>query len=560
MTNGWRVESRVVNAAAPDVAAFRHVLGGSDGAAAGGSGGAAGSANSAEGIWLDSSLPHSEHYGRTFSILCPTGGPLNAVVECRLAGSSASSLSSFSDANYSITGTGPLADRLRAFVADSETGAAGADTADGIGGKDGADLYDLLRYGLSLVDTQQMSGPEVGSAACGFDLGWVGAFGYELKHLSPAVRQSPTAVSDPHVSEFPEALLMLADRAVIIDHAEQRTHLLALTSDDGEYSEIHAVQMEWLDEMCEVLEQLASAGARSTSSTASAATAATSPDPEGGISFRFDHSRAEYLDRVREAQAFIAAGETYELCLTTTAEGAAVADPSAAYLQLREASPVPYGAYINLAGTHVLSASPERFLKVTANGRISAKPIKGTRGRSSEREVDEYWRRELKNNTKDRAENLMIVDLLRNDLSIVAAPGSVRVPSLFAVETYSHVHQLVSTVEAQLAVDKTAVDLLAAAFPGGSMTGAPKVRTMELIEGMEHRARGLYSGAIGWLGFGGAADLSITIRTVVGNAERATFGVGGAIVADSTPEGEWEEIVVKSQAMLQGLKATREER
>ncbi|RAV32845.1 aminodeoxychorismate synthase component I, partial [Corynebacterium heidelbergense] len=279
--------------------------------------------------------------------------------------------------------------------------------------------------------------------------------------------------------------------------------------------------------------------------------------------YRFDKPKTHYMAAVRKCQAFIAAGESYEICLTNTATGPALPDPWQTYRRLRAISPVPYGAYIRHAqGAHargplaILSASPERFLQVSATGEVEAKPIKGTRPRGVEVASDRKIRRELHNSPKDRAENLMIVDLLRNDLSRVCETGSVHVPVLFGIESFSHVHQMVSTIRGRLREGCSAVDCLSACFPGGSMTGAPKVRTMEIIEELEDRARGFYSGAIGWFGFDGAADLSITIRTIISDATSTSFGVGGAVVADSDPGEEWEETLVKARPLLEALHAT----
>ena len=505
---------RELNAAAPGVAAFRRVAGDS------------------EAVWLDSSLQSSAHYARTFSILCPAGGPLNTVVSVQVAGGS----SLFPDANsFHFHSSNPLSEQLETALNTADSASSASST-----------VFDLLQLGLDLVDAPA----EQGSNPSGFNLGWVGAFGYELKHHVDGVRQSPTAVRTPHRSVHPDALLMLADRALITDHAECKTYLLVLTSDDPAHSAIAAAQSAWLDWAEDVVRELAGPPELTEHTEAIA-------EPE--LKFHADHSHTDYVDAVLQAQAHIADGDSYEVCLTTTVEGPALPDPFTVYQRMRQTSPVPYGAYIHLAGIHVLSASPERFFQVDEQGRVSAKPIKGTRARSEDAGEDERWRRELGESSKDRAENLMIVDLLRNDLSAIAVPGSVRVPKLFAVESYSHVHQLVSTVEAMLAPGQTAVDVLRVAFPGGSMTGAPKIRTMELIEQLEHRARGLYSGSIGWFAFGGAADQSITIRTVVADSERSTFGVGGAIVVDSTPEGEWEEAQVKSRALLQALRGRWEQ-
>jgi para-aminobenzoate synthetase len=231
-------------------------------------------------------------------------------------------------------------------------------------------------------------------------------------------------------------------------------------------------------------------------------------------------------------------------------------DPLTTYACLRRISPVPYGALLDFTGVAVLSASPERFMSIGVDRVAESKPIKGTRPRGHTAADDEALRRDLLDNEKDRAENLMIVDLVRNDLNRVSELGTVHVPRLFHVETYTPVHQLVSTIRGRPRHDESAVRCVRAAFPGGSMTGAPKIRTMEIIDRLEEGPRGVYSGALGWFSLAGAADLSIVIRTLVVAPGSASFGVGGAIVALSDPLAEFEETVVKSRAMVSAVMAT----
>ena len=241
------------------------------------------------------------------------------------------------------------------------------------------------------------------------------------------------------------------------------------------------------------------------------------------------------------------------MCLTNEITCDAQPDPLALYRIMRRTNPAPFGAFLRWPDGAVLSGSPERFLAVGASGAVEAKPIKGTIGRASDPEADRALAERLRASGKDQAENVMIVDLLRNDLSRVCVPGSVRVPTLLDVETFATVHQLVSTVTGQLAPGRTVLDLLRAAFPGGSMTGAPKHRTVQLIDRLEGRARGVYAGALGWIGDDGAADLSIVIRTIVAVGGRLSIGVGGGIVADSTPEGEFDEMLLKARAPIRAI-------
>jgi anthranilate/para-aminobenzoate synthase component I len=222
-------------------------------------------------------------------------------------------------------------------------------------------------------------------------------------------------------------------------------------------------------------------------------------------------------------------------------------------LTLRQQNPAPYGSFIKVGSREIVSSSPEQFLKLTAAGKISSKPIKGTRPRSAVPVEDELLAKGLRENQKEQAENLMIVDLMRNDLGRICEPGSVVVDKLFDIESYATVHQLVSTVTGTLQPDKNAVSALEACFPAGSMTGAPKIRAIGILTELEDGPRGVYSGAIGYLGFDGSVDLGMTIRTLVFEGKFASLGVGGGITIDSNPEQELQETMLKAEALLRTL-------
>ncbi|MFI5867809.1 aminodeoxychorismate synthase component I [Streptomyces sp. NPDC051546] len=371
---------------------------------------------------------------------------------------------------------------------------------------------------------------EVPALPFDFALGWTGYLGYELK--------AECGGDLAHQSEDPDATMVFADRALVLDHLTGTTHLLALAEEDVPGSSTAARG------------RLAAMAGRLARLPQGEPLPAPAPAPARLGEIRLRHDRDAYLDLIAECQEQIAAGETYEVCLTNMAELNGRLDPWSGYLRLRRTSPAPFGALLQFEGLGVLSSSPERFLRISRDGLVESKPIKGTRPRGATAAEDAELVADLLSNEKDRAENLMIVDLVRNDLGRCAEPGSVEADEIFRVESYASVHQLVSTVRARLRSDSSAVDCVRAAFPGGSMTGAPKIRTMRIIDRLEGGPRGVYSGAIGYFSLCGAADLSIVIRTALVTEDRVRYGVGGAVIALSDPEAEFEETAVKATPLL----------
>jgi len=369
---------------------------------------------------------------------------------------------------------------------------------------------------------------------CGFTLGWLGYLGYELKR--------ETGGSAVPTGPLPDAALIFAGRAVVLDHEQQATYLLTLAGPSHDQE----VQ-DWLAIARKAVREVRPLGRPR----------AGSPPPI----FSSRDTRAGYLDKVLEAQTQIRAGNTYEVCLTTSlnARTRQVLQPLEVYRSLRRVSPAPFAHFLRFPGFAAASTSPERFLQLSASGALRAEPIKGTRRRSPDPELDRALREDLLTSRKDRAENVMIVDLLRNDLSHVAVPGSVSVSRLCEIETYATVYQLVSTIDAQLRPGTSRTEAVAAAFPAGSMTGAPKISTMAILDRLERAPRGLYSGAVGYFSLNGAADLAVVIRTLVleddDGGTRLTLGVGGAITADSDPADEWDEVRAKAFGVLSGLGA-----
>jgi len=270
-----------------------------------------------------------------------------------------------------------------------------------------------------------------------------------------------------------------------------------------------------------------------------------------GVTSNFD--RAGYEAAVRRAVEYVHAGDVFQVNLSQRLLAPLTEHPFELYGRLRDRNPAPFAAYFDLGDFQILSASPERFLRVHPNGEVETRPIKGTRPRGSTPSEDAELVRDLTTNAKDRAENVMIVDLLRNDIGKACEYGSVQVPRVCEVESFRFVHHLVSEVRGKLRAGVGPLDLLAGAFPGGSVTGAPKVRAMEIIAELEPTARGPYCGCLGWIGFDGAMDTNILIRTFTAGRGWVQFPVGGGIVADSDPAREYEETLHKAAGLLRAL-------
>jgi aminodeoxychorismate synthase component I len=335
-----------------------------------------------------------------------------------------------------------------------------------------------------------------------------------------------------------EEKFMLVDRAIVLDHQKLTAWFIGVFESEAEFN-------SWRDAALLRLALIGGEGA-----IYRHANRVKTIDSSLVHSL---HSDSEYLGLIEKAKEAIARGDAYQLCLTNKLTIETEVDPFAVYLRLREANPAPYLSYLKLGNTSVVSSSPEQFLRVTNSGVVSSKPIKGTRPRSEDAELDKQLAEELRSNEKERAENLMIVDLMRNDLGQVSEPSDVVVAKLFEVESYATVHQLVSTITAVLKPGLDVFDAVKAAFPAGSMTGAPKQSAMSILSELEGAPRGIYSGCFGYVSLTGAADLAMTIRTIVFESGLATIGIGGGITIDSDPEAELLETKLKARALLSAI-------
>jgi para-aminobenzoate synthetase len=378
----------------------------------------------------------------------------------------------------------------------------------------------------------------VGGHDLPFDLtcGFVGYFGYELK--------GDCEGDVPYPATVPDAAFVFADRLIAFDHLEASTYVLCLTD------RVNAEAGErWVDEVSRTLGELPPLPALDIPQDGV---------PESPVEFRLSRDHETYIDDIERVRDYLRDGESYEVCLTNKIWTDAVVDPLRLYRTLRHINPAPFSAWLRFGDLTIASSSPERFLKVHRDGWVEAKPIKGTCERGRDPEEDRRLSETLRTDEKSRAENMMITDLLRNDLGRVCEIGSVHVPHLMEIESFETVHQLVSTIAGHLRPDLGAADCIRACFPGGSMTGAPKKRTMTIIDELEKEPRGVYSGAIGYLGLSGAADLNIVIRTVVMDGASTSIGTGGAIVMQSDAEEEYEEILLKARAPMRAIRLCAE--
>lgn len=422
--------------------------------------------------------------------------------------------------------SGPWGETLTYRVGD---GAVRVEDADGVRTEPGT-VFEVL--------DQRLRDRAVADPGLPFDFtgGYVGYFGYELKN-DRGVGVPP---GGRHVASTPDAVWMFAGRFVAVDHELGATYVLAVH--DGT-DERRREADRWIR--------------RTTDRLLTSEAPAPAPMEAPATVDPVDHlvvDQQRYERDVERCRDQLKRGESYEICLTNKLRLPFRDDDTAFYRRLRRANPVPYGALLRFDDVAVFCASPERFLRIETDGTVESKPIKGTAARHPDPAVDEMVARSLAADPKTQAENLMIVDLLRNDLGQVCEVGTVGVSKYMAVESYATVHQLVSTVVGRLKPEVSPVQSVRHCFPGGSMTGAPKLRTMAIIDELETEARGVYSGALGYFGLAGGADLNIVIRTAVRHGDELTIGAGGAVVLDSEPRAEFDEMTLKAASALRAFR------
>ena len=367
--------------------------------------------------------------------------------------------------------------------------------------------------------------------------GAVGYFGYDLARF---LEKLPSKSIDD--LKLPDAYFMFIDTVILFDHWENKKYILSVTKPSKDLKESEKAaqnSLALLEKQIRIREK------RKTNRKI---------DTRYNCEIRMSPmiSKKEYIEMIKRVKEYIRAGDVYEVNLSHRLEGKLENEPWEIYKKINSFNPAPFSAYMKFGDLKIISSSPERFLKVKGTA-AESRPIKGTRPRGKTLKEDEALRNELLLSEKEKAENLMIVDLVRNDLGRVCKFGSVEVAELMTIEPYSRVFQMVSTIRGELCGDKNTFDCIKACFPGGSMTGAPKIRAMEIIDELEPVRRGIYSGSLGYLSFSGEIDLNIIIRTIIASEGKMYLQAGGAIVADSDPEAEYEETWHKAMSVLEGI-------
>ncbi|SET33708.1 aminodeoxychorismate synthase, subunit I [Natronincola peptidivorans] len=359
--------------------------------------------------------------------------------------------------------------------------------------------------------------------------GFVGYLGYDLCHHIEKLPR--TAVDD---IEIPDSFLGLYDGIVVIDHKEDTTYVVALG--------IREEAKSLVDRIARHIDEEEKKGVSINIDFAS----------DKSVEMKSNFTKEAYIKSVNKIKNYIKAGDIYQANLTQRFQCTMKDSPYELYGKLRRINPAPFASFINFGEGHIVSSSPERFIRIK-DGIMETRPIKGTRPRGKTIEEDNSNKNQLLNSEKDKAELLMIVDLERNDLGRVAETGTVKVTELFHLEKYPTVYHLVATIEGELRKDCDVIDAIKATFPGGSITGAPKIRAMEIIDELEPTQRNVYTGSIGYIGLNGDMDLNIVIRTILCKNNQAYFQVGGGIVWDSDAEEEYEETLHKARALIQAL-------
>jgi para-aminobenzoate synthetase component 1 len=396
--------------------------------------------------------------------------------------------------------------------------------------------FDVLGHLLEVyrLDSNSSPIPFIGGA--------VGYFSYDLCHFIE--RLSSTTVDD---LKLPECYFGFYDLVLAFDNLQGKTYVISTGFPELEETKRMEKAAKRLNEVKAQVADALGSGIRAVPTPISS--------PVEQLALEGNFTREEYVAAVEKARQYIIAGDIFEVNLSQRFEAELSITPYQLYRRLRQINPAPFAGYLGFDEVQVVSASPERFLRLRGD-RVETRPIKGTRPRGKTPEADETLAKKLLNSSKDRAENVMIVDLERNDLGRVCRFGTVNVTELAILEVFPTVFHLTSTVVGRLREGKNSIDLLKATFPGGSITGAPKVRAMEIIDELEPTKRSVYTGSIGYLSFGGDLELNIAIRTFLVKGKRAYFQVGGAVTYDSDPETEYQETLDKARALVDALNTT----